>query len=177
MNFTVLGETFVKVMLRSSNVKVAAFEFLSCSVFSGCSSLLPFWVTNCARPHSTRYVAQTRFGWTIHPGEFPNSVLNGNPLDLFNLYRSVVDRGGFKMGNAINWKGEVCGTSGSFRMLPCPWFECACSHGTCCYRASLHCECIVDACYSFMASCSISPFWLHHKNVGASGCVCWGVAL
>jgi hypothetical protein len=51
---------------------------------------------------------QTRFGWTIHPGEFPNSVLNGNPLDLFNLYRAVVDRGGFKMGNAINWKGEVC---------------------------------------------------------------------
>lgn len=50
---------------------------------------------------------QVRFGWSIHPGEFPNSVLNGQALDLFNLYRAVVSRGGFKMGNAINWKGEV----------------------------------------------------------------------
>jgi hypothetical protein len=50
---------------------------------------------------------QTRFGWTIHSTEFPNSVLNGVPLDLFNLYRAVVARGGFRMGNAINWKGEI----------------------------------------------------------------------
>lgn len=50
---------------------------------------------------------QSRFGWTIHAAEFPNSVLNGVPLDLFNLYRAVVSRGGFRMGNAINWKGEI----------------------------------------------------------------------
>ena len=50
---------------------------------------------------------QQRFSWNIHYAEFPNAVLNGVPLDLFNLYRAVVSRGGFKMGNAINWKGEV----------------------------------------------------------------------
>ena len=50
---------------------------------------------------------QTRFGWTIHAAEFPNAVLNGGPLDLFNLYRAVVERGGFRMGNAINWKGDI----------------------------------------------------------------------
>jgi hypothetical protein len=56
---------------------------------------------------SNLHLLQTRFGWTIHSSEFPNSVLNGVPLDLFNLYRAVVARGGFRMGNAINWKGEI----------------------------------------------------------------------
>ncbi|KAI3684122.1 hypothetical protein L6452_33341 [Arctium lappa] len=39
--------------------------------------------------------------------EFPDVVLNSKPLDLFNLYREVVSRGGFHVGNGINWKGQV----------------------------------------------------------------------
>jgi hypothetical protein len=38
---------------------------------------------------------------------FPEVVLNGKRLDLFNLYREVVSRGGFHLGNGINWKGQV----------------------------------------------------------------------
>ena len=71
-----------------------------------CKSLL----TNLLPPGSsqpTLHALQTRFGWTVHADDFPNSVLNGVPLDLFNLYRAVVARGGFRMGNAINWKGEI----------------------------------------------------------------------
>lgn len=34
-------------------------------------------------------------------------VLNGVSLDLFALYREVVSRGGFRVGNGINWKGQV----------------------------------------------------------------------
>jgi hypothetical protein len=60
------------------------------------------------RPYlDSSFSVQTRFGWTIHAAEFPNAVLNGVPLDVFNLYRAVVARGGFRMGNAINWKGEI----------------------------------------------------------------------
>ncbi|WOL01072.1 AT-rich interactive domain-containing protein 4-like [Canna indica] len=39
--------------------------------------------------------------------EFPDVVLNAKRLDLFNLYREVVSRGGFYVGNGINWKGQV----------------------------------------------------------------------
>ncbi|XP_010520513.1 PREDICTED: AT-rich interactive domain-containing protein 4 [Tarenaya hassleriana] len=39
--------------------------------------------------------------------EFPDAVLNSKRLDLFNLYREVVSRGGFHVGNGINWKGQV----------------------------------------------------------------------
>ncbi|KAI9123111.1 hypothetical protein K1719_006000 [Acacia pycnantha] len=39
--------------------------------------------------------------------EFPEAVLNAKRLDLFNLYREVVSRGGFNVGNGINWKGQV----------------------------------------------------------------------
>ncbi|KAL3632855.1 AT-rich interactive domain-containing protein 4 [Castilleja foliolosa] len=39
--------------------------------------------------------------------EFPDAVLNAKRLDLFNLYREVVTRGGFHVGNGINWKGQV----------------------------------------------------------------------
>ncbi|KAJ7552209.1 hypothetical protein O6H91_06G046200 [Diphasiastrum complanatum] len=38
---------------------------------------------------------------------FPDAVLNGKRLDLYNLYREVVSRGGFRVGNGINWKGQV----------------------------------------------------------------------
>lgn len=38
---------------------------------------------------------------------FPDAVLNGKRLDLYNLYREVVSRGGFHVGNGINWKGQV----------------------------------------------------------------------
>lgn len=38
---------------------------------------------------------------------FPNVVLNGKRLDLYNLYREVVTRGGFYVGNGINWKGQI----------------------------------------------------------------------
>ncbi|KAJ7524785.1 hypothetical protein O6H91_17G021500 [Diphasiastrum complanatum] len=38
---------------------------------------------------------------------FPDAVLNGKRLDLYNLYREVVSRGGFGVGNGINWKGQV----------------------------------------------------------------------
>lgn len=46
----------------------------------------------------------------VPPGglaEFPDAVLNSKRLDLFNLYREVVSRGGFHVGNGINWKGQV----------------------------------------------------------------------
>jgi hypothetical protein len=36
-------------------------------------------------------------------------VLNGMTLDLFGLYKEVVTRGGFRVGNGINWKGQVFG--------------------------------------------------------------------
>ncbi|CAL9199176.1 AT-rich interactive domain-containing protein 4 isoform X1 [Musa acuminata AAA Group] len=39
--------------------------------------------------------------------EFPDAILNAKRLDLFNLYREVVSRGGFYVGNGINWKGQV----------------------------------------------------------------------
>ncbi|CAM8960951.1 unnamed protein product [Rhodiola kirilowii] len=39
--------------------------------------------------------------------EFPDAVLNAKRLDLYNLYREVVSRGGFHVGNGINWKGQV----------------------------------------------------------------------
>ena len=39
--------------------------------------------------------------------KFPEAVLNGCQLDLFNLYKEVVSRGGFRVGNGINWKGQV----------------------------------------------------------------------
>ncbi|KAL4285271.1 hypothetical protein GQ457_16G001950 [Hibiscus cannabinus] len=39
--------------------------------------------------------------------EFPDAILNSKRLDLFNLYREVVSRGGFNVGNGINWKGQV----------------------------------------------------------------------
>jgi hypothetical protein len=38
---------------------------------------------------------------------FPEVVLNGKRLDLYNLYREVVSRGGFHVGNGINWKGQI----------------------------------------------------------------------
>ncbi|KAJ6825483.1 AT-rich interactive domain-containing protein 4 [Iris pallida] len=39
--------------------------------------------------------------------EFPDVILNAKRLDLYNLYREVVSRGGFYVGNGINWKGQV----------------------------------------------------------------------
>ncbi|GAA0158025.1 hypothetical protein LIER_15153 [Lithospermum erythrorhizon] len=39
--------------------------------------------------------------------EFPDAILNAKRLDLLNLYREVVSRGGFYVGNGINWKGQV----------------------------------------------------------------------
>lgn len=39
--------------------------------------------------------------------EFPEAILNAKRLDLFSLYREVVSRGGFHVGNGINWKGQV----------------------------------------------------------------------
>ncbi|XP_021761880.1 AT-rich interactive domain-containing protein 4-like [Chenopodium quinoa] len=39
--------------------------------------------------------------------EFPDAILNSKRLDLYNLYREVVSRGGFHVGNGINWKGQV----------------------------------------------------------------------
>ncbi|KAL8138611.1 hypothetical protein V2J09_004612 [Rumex salicifolius] len=39
--------------------------------------------------------------------EFPDAILNSKRLDLFNLYREVVSRGGFHVGNGINWKGQI----------------------------------------------------------------------
>ncbi|CAO2169277.1 unnamed protein product [Urochloa humidicola] len=39
--------------------------------------------------------------------EFPDAVLNTKRLDLYNLYKEVVSRGGFYVDNGINWKGQV----------------------------------------------------------------------
>ncbi|XP_057535676.1 AT-rich interactive domain-containing protein 4-like [Amaranthus tricolor] len=39
--------------------------------------------------------------------EFPDAILNSKRLDVYNLYREVVSRGGFHVGNGINWKGQV----------------------------------------------------------------------
>ncbi|EFJ44779.1 hypothetical protein VOLCADRAFT_121257 [Volvox carteri f. nagariensis] len=46
-------------------------------------------------------------GKPIDRVRFPEAVLNGVSLDLFGLYREVVTRGGFRVGNGINWKGQV----------------------------------------------------------------------
>uniref|UniRef100_A0A1D1Y5J9 AT-rich interactive domain-containing protein 4 n=1 Tax=Anthurium amnicola TaxID=1678845 RepID=A0A1D1Y5J9_9ARAE len=48
--------------------------------------------------------------WLVPQGgisEFPDAILNAKRLDLYNLYREVVSRGGFHIGNGINWKGQV----------------------------------------------------------------------
>ncbi|KAK9822214.1 hypothetical protein WJX81_006927 [Elliptochloris bilobata] len=50
---------------------------------------------------------QTRCGRQVDADTFPDAVLNGSRLDLFGLYREVVTRGGFTVGNGINWKGQV----------------------------------------------------------------------
>ncbi|GAB2222187.1 hypothetical protein Drorol1_Dr00013391 [Drosera rotundifolia] len=49
----------------------------------------------------TRLIPQGGFA------EFPDAILNSKRLDLYNLYREVVSRGGFHVGNGINWKGQV----------------------------------------------------------------------
>lgn len=38
---------------------------------------------------------------------FPTANFNGSRLDLYNLYREVVSRGGFNVRQGINWKGQV----------------------------------------------------------------------
>ncbi|KAL4422493.1 hypothetical protein ABPG75_008690 [Micractinium tetrahymenae] len=48
-----------------------------------------------------------RQGRQIDPLTFPEAILNGTKLDLFHLYREVTSRGGYKVGNGINWKGQV----------------------------------------------------------------------
>eukprot|EP00775_Hariotina_reticulata_P011312 gene11312-11462_t len=50
-----------------------------------------------------------RRGRYIDRSKFPDAVLNGMTLDLFTLYKEVVTRGGFRVGNGINWKGQVFG--------------------------------------------------------------------
>lgn len=50
-----------------------------------------------------------RRGRYIDRSKFPDAVLNGMTLDLFGLYKEVVTRGGFRVGNGINWKGQVFG--------------------------------------------------------------------
>lgn len=39
--------------------------------------------------------------------DFPGAVLNAKRLDLFSLYKEVVTRGGYYVGNVINWRGQV----------------------------------------------------------------------
>eukprot|EP00887_Chlorella_sp_A99_P000408 scaffold13.g408.t1 len=53
-----------------------------------------------------------RQGSQIDPAAFPEAILNGARLDLYRLYRQnccreVCRRGGYKVGNGINWKGQV----------------------------------------------------------------------
>ncbi|CAL8464121.1 g3656 [Coccomyxa elongata] len=43
----------------------------------------------------------------VTPENFPDAILNGSRLDLYNLYKEVTSRGGIKVGNGINWKGQV----------------------------------------------------------------------
>lgn len=46
----------------------------------------------------------------VPPGglsEFPGAVLNAKRLDLFCLYKEVVTRGGYHVGNSINWRGQI----------------------------------------------------------------------
>ncbi|KAL0912206.1 hypothetical protein M5K25_018166 [Dendrobium thyrsiflorum] len=46
----------------------------------------------------------------VPPGglsDFPGAVLNTKRLDLFCLYKEVVTRGGYYVGNGINWRGQV----------------------------------------------------------------------
>ncbi|CAM6048469.1 unnamed protein product [Sphagnum compactum] len=76
----------------------------------------------CSRPHIDvcseveflkdvmHFLVSRGHGRLIPPtgsDNFPEVVLNGKRLDLFNLYREVVSRGGFHLGNGINWKGQV----------------------------------------------------------------------
>lgn len=37
---------------------------------------------------------------SAHPDTFPDAILNGTQLDLFNLYREVTQRGGFQCARA-----------------------------------------------------------------------------
>ncbi|PSC70291.1 AT-rich interactive domain-containing 4-like [Micractinium conductrix] len=48
-----------------------------------------------------------RQGRQIDPRTFPEAILNGSKLDLFHLYKEVTSRGGYSVGNGINWKGQV----------------------------------------------------------------------
>lgn len=57
-----------------------------------------------------QYIILRGYLWLLPQGEisgFPDAILNGRRLDLFNLYREVVSRGGFSVAKGINWKGQV----------------------------------------------------------------------
>lgn len=83
---------------------------------------LPVKQHGCNRPHMEQcteeefladlvnFLESRGHGRLIPPAgvdAFPEVVLNGKRLDLYNLYREVVTRGGFHVGNGINWKGQV----------------------------------------------------------------------
>ncbi|KAI4379593.1 hypothetical protein MLD38_005871 [Melastoma candidum] len=100
---------------RSSTSSYQAQQFISLNPLAlkkhGCGRA-PIHV--CSEEEFVRDVMQ----FLIHRGhtrlvpqggiaEFPDAVLNAKRLDLFNLYREVVSRGGFNVGNGINWKGQV----------------------------------------------------------------------
>eukprot|EP00271_Cylindrocystis_brebissonii_P016128 TRINITY_DN39352_c0_g1_i1.p1 TRINITY_DN39352_c0_g1~~TRINITY_DN39352_c0_g1_i1.p1 ORF type:complete len:220 (-),score=37.89 TRINITY_DN39352_c0_g1_i1:647-1213(-) len=57
-----------------------------------------------------RFLQSTNRGRLVpssSPLAFPAVNFNGSRLDLFNLYREVVSRGGYNVRNGINWKGQI----------------------------------------------------------------------
>ncbi|XP_020256983.1 AT-rich interactive domain-containing protein 4-like isoform X2 [Asparagus officinalis] len=95
-------------------------RFLKALQFS--MSPLPLQKHGCKRSHIglcsegeflqdlKQYIIHRGQSWLVPKGgisEFPDAVLNGSQLDLFNLYKEVVSRGGFSQAKGINWRGQI----------------------------------------------------------------------
>ncbi|CAG9465332.1 unnamed protein product [Pedinophyceae sp. YPF-701] len=65
----------------------------------------------CSKPEFVQDLAafiEVKRPGTINAATFPDTVLNGQKLDVWTMYREVVAYGGLRAGgNAINWKSRV----------------------------------------------------------------------
>jgi len=107
----------VRVLLNNEDNKPSSYEPLPSMCVACGASTFEVWIT------VPKWAAQEDFlkdvmQFLLQRGhirlvpqgglaEFPDAVLNSKRLDLYNLYKEVVYRGGFYVGNGINWKGQI----------------------------------------------------------------------
>ncbi|KAG0576309.1 hypothetical protein KC19_5G070800 [Ceratodon purpureus] len=110
---------------RPESARPRSTSFMPGQIGGAAGSFLPPPIVKphcCNRPHMEQcteeeflpdlisFLETRGHGRLIPPAgadAFPEVVLNGKRLDLYNLYKEVVSRGGFHVGNGINWKGQV----------------------------------------------------------------------